>query len=142
MRLAGVILALALGAPATRAQQQAQPGKPQSKPAARSQAAELPAGAEKIRDGIWKARDKEGKTWFYSRTPFGYSRSAEDPQAAKEAPPGEQLVRVTGMEGETVRFERPTPFGGSRWTKMASDLTDEERAALDQYKTRQAAKKE
>jgi hypothetical protein len=34
-------------------------------------------------------------------------------------------------KGDTVRFERPSPFGMVNWEKKKSDLTDDERHLLD-----------
>ncbi|MCC7157474.1 MAG: hypothetical protein IT161_23040 [Bryobacterales bacterium] len=138
MKLAGVFLGAALAAPGVWA---AQPQAAKTQASA-PRAVELPAGAEKVRDGVWKAKDKDGKTWFYARTPFGYSRSAEDPEAASSPAQTEQLVLVTAIDGNTARFERPTPFGGARWTRKLSELTDEEKAAVDQYKAKQSSRKE
>ena len=138
MKLAGLLLAATLATTGAWAQQ-SQSSKPQPKAA---RGVDLPADAEKVRDGVWKWKDKDGKTWFYSRTPFGYSRSADDPQAGGDTTPTERYIRVTSIEGDTVRLERPTPFGGARWTKKVDDLTDEEKIAVEQYKAKPPAKKE
>jgi hypothetical protein len=37
----------------------------------------LPANAQKIGDGMWKATDASGQTWIYYETMFGYSRRTE-----------------------------------------------------------------
>lgn len=61
-------------------------------------------------------------------TPFGPVKTQARPSAdAKpvEAPPN--LTKVT-ESGDTLRFERPTPFGPYRWTKKKSELTDEEKS--------------
>lgn len=139
MRLTGILIALALTLPAAWAQNP-QAAKPAAKGVARG--GDLPSDAEKVRDGVWKAKDKDGKTWFYSKTPFGYARGTEDPQAAVETAKTETLIRVAGIDGDMVRLERPTPFGGARWTKKIDELTDEEKEALERFKTKQTGKKE
>lgn len=139
MKLAGVLLTAALAVSGVWA---AQPQAAKTQTAEAPRTVELPAGAEKVRDGVWKAKDKNGKTWFYAKTPFGYSRSAEDPEAVSSPVQTEQLLLVTAIEGNTARFERPTPFGGARWTRKMNELTDEEKAAVDQYKAKQSSRKE
>jgi hypothetical protein len=52
-------------------------------------------------------------------TPFGETRS-------RAAVP----VRVT-EDGDTLRFERQTPFGVQRWSKPKNDLTEAESQAWD-----------
>ena len=44
--------------------------------------------------------------------------------------PNEKLIKTTDA-GDTVKFERQTPFGVSKWEKKKSDLTDEERKLVD-----------
>jgi hypothetical protein len=86
----------------------------------------LPAGAKRNADGTYSWTDKTGAKWTYVITPFGATRhSAEDGAAAPQ-----QAVKVID-KGDTVRFERPTPFGQSVWEKKKSDLNDDERRIVD-----------
>jgi hypothetical protein len=32
--------------------------------------------------------------------------------------------------GDSVQFQRPTPFGPQKWVRKKSELTDDEKAAL------------
>jgi hypothetical protein len=107
----------------------------------------VPKNAKESSPGVYRLVDKEGKAWVYRRTPFGYQKSAEtEPDEAKDLervkaeagaevntpfgkttlPRSAVMVKVT-EEGDSVRFERPTPFGVSRWIRKKSELTDDER---------------
>ncbi|WP_321475904.1 hypothetical protein [uncultured Paludibaculum sp.] len=139
-RLAGVMTVLVLGAATAFAQasgsstEQARKAAKVKSTARRAPAAassELPANAEKIQEGVYKAKDAKGKTWIYSRTPFGWTKTDEAAfqEAAKssEMPP----IRVVAVEGDKVKFERDSPFGKSVWSKPINDLAADERAAYE-----------
>lgn len=116
--------ALAQGAPAQKAA-----AKPKAKPAAVS----VPAGAEKLEDGLWRARDAQGKTWLYKRTPFGIVRTPEEkPQPAQ--PPEASSCRVVKADSVEAVFEKNTPFGRRTWTRRLEELDEEERRALEEWK--------
>jgi hypothetical protein len=128
----------------------------------------VPKNAKESLPGVYRLVDKDGKAWVYRKTPFGYQKSAEtEPDEAKaidhvKAEAGTQVdtpfgkttvprsavtVKVT-EDGDSVRFERPTPFGISRWTRKKSELTDEEKklwsahsAASDAAKSSQSNNK-
>ena len=88
----------------------------------------IPAAAIQIAPNLYRYADPVGKTWLYSRTPFGLSRREEQPAAqpvVSNAPP----VTVSDL-GDTVRFEVRTPFGISRWMSKKADLTDGEQLML------------
>lgn len=112
------------------------PPQPRQKPM------QIPADAKEIRPGIWRWVDKSDQPWIYWNTPFGVARSPEKPgaeikpaepvapgQAGATAPAG--AVEVDGVtmteEGDSIRFERRTPFGASRLVKKKSELTADER---------------
>lgn len=124
------ILVLACGllqaAPAQQARKQE--GKPKAKPAALT----VPAGAEKVGEGVWRAKDGQGRTWIYKKTPFGLIRMEE--QAAQAAPEQAAAVRVVEMRGEEAVFERQTPFGRRTWSKRPGDMDEEERRAMEEWK--------
>jgi len=91
---------------------------------------QLPAGAEKVSEGVWRAKDASGKTWIYTKTPFGFMRA---PEGSPDVPPAPVVpeVRVTSIQGDTVKFERETPFGKTVWTRPVSDLNEREKAAYE-----------
>jgi hypothetical protein len=89
----------------------------------------IPDDAVEVEPGLYRAVDKKGETWFYRRTPFGVSKyKAEEAAPAAVAPDSD--LKVADL-GETVRFERKTPFGVRSWTKKKSELNKEEAAALE-----------
>src|SRR5947209_13884940 len=99
----------------------------------------IPKDASPNADGTYSYTDKAGKKWIFSKTPFGVSKvqdmSGSGPVMA--AAPAGQFMNATD-NGETVKFERQSPFGTTKWEKKKSELTDEERGVLD----RQSAKPE
>ncbi len=90
-------------------------------------AVSLPAGAREIAPHTWTHTDEQGKTWTYRRTPFGLVRF----EAKADEPPKDDLVdQITAAEqGDSVRFERATPFGPQRWTVKKSEMNDLEKKA-------------
>lgn len=88
----------------------------------------LPEGAAQIEANAWRVTDKDGKAWIYRRTPFGFSRYQEGSLPAEEPLTG----LVAADKGDTVEFQRKTPFGVSKWTKKKADLDANELAALKQ----------
>jgi glucose/arabinose dehydrogenase len=90
----------------------------------------LPADAVQNPDGTYSYTDKEGKKWIYSKTPFGVMRSLDGGNSSAPTPSGQSWNKVTD-NGDTVTFERETPFGPIRMEKKKSELTDEERGMLD-----------
>lgn len=103
-----------------------------------SPAPSLPAGAEKIGEGRWRARDAQGRTWIYRRTPFGLVRLEEEAAEEREAA-APNYIRVREASGSRVVFERRTPFGLSTWAKSPQELDEDERRALEAW--RESAKK-
>jgi hypothetical protein len=88
--------------------------------------------------------DKEGKKWLYKKTPFGVMRGpARDEAATTKSEEGSAktasgaAVSAKGDstraidKGDTVRFERPSPFGPIIWEKKKSELTENERHILE-----------
>lgn len=100
------------------------PPRPAPAPATTASVPGVPARATPLGPNSWRFTDPEGKTWVYYRTPFGISRSAEQkPAAAGELPAGWKAVQA----GDEIQFERPTPFGVTRWSRKKDQLTDVER---------------
>ena len=92
---------------------------------------EIPAGAVESETGTFKYTDPEGRKWIYRKTPFGISRLEDKP--ASEADGTAPVDRASSLkaieDGDTVRFERPTPFGVHKWQKKKSELDEMEQAA-------------
>jgi hypothetical protein len=122
-------------------------------PAPRTASAEptIPADAVKSEDGSYKYTDKNGKKWTYRRTPFGVSKEedktldatatpfgkSKEPAVApvqQAAKPSDAVNTKAFDEGDTIRFERPTPFGTSVWRKKKSDLDATDQKILDAQK--------
>jgi hypothetical protein len=93
----------------------------------------IPAGATQIEPNFYRYTDTKGKTWMYRRTPFGFStwEDKPDPQPAVE----ETNPVVATDLGDSVRFERKTPFGDHQWVKKKTELTLEEKGILDASKS-------
>jgi len=89
----------------------------------------LPAGAVQVDALTYTYTDAKGKKWIYRHTPFGLSR-AEDKPAEPAAPAAPSNITATDA-GDTVKFERPGPFGVYRWEKKKTELADDERAAWE-----------
>jgi hypothetical protein len=86
----------------------------------------IPKDAVLNSDGkTYSYTDQEGKQWTYAKTPFGVIKS---PAADKTAGARANATTTKAIDkGDTVRFERPSPFGVISWEKKKSDLTDDER---------------
>lgn len=103
----------------------------------------VPKDAKEVKPGVYRYVDKDMKVWLYTKSPFGYMRSAEDgekPQAEpvakanpEQTPFGESKaasnapVTTVTDKGDSLQFERPSPFGVYRWTKKKTELTDAEK---------------
>jgi hypothetical protein len=122
-------------------------------PAPRTASAEskIPTDAVKSEDGSYKYTDKNGKHWTYRQTPFGVSKAedktvdatatpfgkSKEPAVAPVKPepkPGDAVMTKAFDEGDTIRFERPTPFGTSVWRKKKSELDTADQKIVDAQK--------
>jgi hypothetical protein len=120
-------------------------------PAPRTASAEptIPAGAVKAEDGSYRFTDKDGRKWIYRQTPFGVSKSedkapdatatpfgkSKEPAVARQqepAKPGDIANTKAFDEGDTVRFERPSPFGTSVWRKKKTELDAADQKIIDE----------
>jgi hypothetical protein len=113
--------------------------KTAAKPATSTAGLKLPAGATEVEPGTYTYTDAQGKKWIYRKTPFGLARAEDKPAPAdaKPAPPLGDGVTAT-EDGDSVHFERSSPFGVYRWQKKKSDMTDDERAAFERSQTKTA----
>jgi hypothetical protein len=92
----------------------------------------IPAGAKMVEPGTYTFTDEQGKKWIYRKTPFGVARLEDKPADTTTAPAIPAGSEITAKEdGDTVRFERPGPFGVYKWQKKKSELTDDEKAAWE-----------
>jgi hypothetical protein len=103
----------------------------------------IPADAIKTGDNTYSKTDAQGKTWIYTKTPFGVTRAEQTSEAQKQAaaiaPPPQGLTAVE--DGDKIRFAKQSPFGLQTWTRNKSELTDDERAVWERQK-QSAAKRE
>ena len=110
--------------------QAADDAKP-AKPAPSPQRMTIPKDAIKNENGTYSYTDKQGKNWLYRDSAFGVIRTpGPEPGADKQPNPKPSATKVTD-KGDTVQFERSSPFGVTKWEKKKSDLTDEERKLVD-----------
>jgi hypothetical protein len=104
----------------------------------------IPDGAKLVEPNLYRYTDPAGKTWMYRQTPFGISRWEDSPAATTAPAPtvdeGEP-VAVTDL-GDSVRFEKKTAFGASKWVRKKSELTDEEKALLAKQQSQAPARSE
>ena len=104
-----------------------------AKPATAPQALTIPKDAVKNDNGTYSYTDKQGKNWIYRNSPFGVIKTvAPEAGADTRSNPSQPAAAVKVIDkGDTVQFERSSPFGPTRWEKKKSDLTDEERKMVD-----------
>ena len=96
------------------------------------QAVTIPKDAVPNSDGTsYTYTDKQGKKWVYVKTPFGIMKNAYSETSAAATPAQDGGMTKAIDKGDTVRFERPSPFGVMSWEKKKTDLTDDERHILD-----------
>lgn len=110
--------------------QKASPGqKASTEQKAKTQAPTIPTGAVEVEPYLFRYQDASGKTWMYRQTPFGLSKWEETSTPAAVEPPKSEPVVVTDL-GDSVRFERNTPFGKGTWVRKKTELNDEEKALI------------
>jgi hypothetical protein len=67
----------------------------------------------------------------------------EDRPADQDAKPAESYPDVKAVEeGDSIRFERPGPFGTYKWTTRKSELSEMERTVWNREMARTAEKKD
>ena len=95
----------------------------------------VPAGAKETGPNLFRYTDPQGKRWMYRKTPFGVSKweeKPEDQEPRAESPSSAGTTPGTSVTdlGDSVRFQRATPFGPQTWTRKKSEMTDDEKAAF------------
>ena len=110
--------------------------KKADKPAPAPKVVTIPKDAVKNANGSYTYTDKDGKKWLYRNSPFGVIKSAiqDDPDSPKPVQHAGNSATKAIDKGDTVQFERSTPFGPVKWEKKKSELTDEERQIVDEQK--------
>jgi hypothetical protein len=99
----------------------------------------IPAGAKQVDAATYTFTDAQGKNWISRKTPFGVARLEDKPAeaSATTVAPGADITATE--DGDTVRFERPGPFGTYRWQKKKSELAEDEKAAWERSQAKDAA---
>ena len=103
----------------------------------------LPAGAEKIADLTYRWKDKDGVAWLYHKSPFGWhvAKEADEKARAESAPKPMPQIKVLSVKDDVVSFEMASPFGPRRWFHKTSELTAEEKAAVQRQEQSEQASK-
>jgi hypothetical protein len=95
----------------------------------------LPPGAKQVDSATYTFTDAQGKKWIYRKTPFGLARLEDKAVEATATPAAASNDGIVATEdGDTIRFERPGPFGTYKWQKKKSELADDEKAAWERSK--------
>jgi hypothetical protein len=95
----------------------------------------IPAGAVQLSPTAYRYFAPDGKTWLYVQSPFGIMRAEQKPAAPDTVERGDESMKATA-DGDTIRFERQTPFGISRWQKKKSELNEMEQAVWNRESAR------
>jgi hypothetical protein len=124
-----VLTVLAVGLGQAEDGQAAKKASAKKKPAPPAEVV-IPSGATLVEPGTYTFTDAQGKKWIYRKTPFGIARAEDKPADVSAAPAPGPAITAT-EDGDSVRFERPGPFGPYRWQKKKSELSDDERSAWE-----------
>jgi hypothetical protein len=101
---------------------------------------EIPAGAVEYEPYNYRFTDKSGKTWIYSKTPFGVVRR---PEITEQPVATDQSKEVKAWDaGDSVRFERSSPFGPVKWERKKTELTDTEKTIWEREQAQAAQPKD
>ncbi len=120
-----------------------QPAQPAAPAPAKHTVKKAPAGltvppdATQVSPGLYHWTDKSGKGWMYRRTPFGVSRWPDDSEDTKQQA---VVTHTTAVEqGDSIRFERITPFGKRTWVRKKSELDETEQQIWARQQERNAS---
>ncbi len=108
--------------------------KKADKPATKRTVVTIPKDAVKNPNGTYSYTDKDGRKWTYTNSPFGVMKTSSGDTDSHLVPADSGAAVKVIDKGDTVRFERPSPFGTMSWEKKKSDLTEEERKMVDAQK--------
>ena len=101
------------------------------------QAITIPKDAVPNADGSsYTYTDKQGKKWIYAKTPFGIMKSAASDTTVSNTETVGPSTKVID-KGDSVRFEKPGPFGTIAYEKKKTELNESERQAVDAQKANQ-----
>jgi len=101
------------------------------------QAITIPKDAVPNADGSsYTYTDKQGKKWIYAKTPFGIMKSAASDTTISNTETVGPSTKVID-KGDSVRFEKPGPFGTIAYEKKKTELNESERQAVDAQKANQ-----
>jgi hypothetical protein len=100
---------------------------------------EIPASAVQFEPGSYRYTDAKGKKWILRPTPFGISKTEDTTGAPAKKIEDHSLdnAKIT-EDGDSVKFERPGPFGIYKWKKKKTDLDPGEKAAWEREKAKTA----
>ncbi len=93
----------------------------------------IPKGAVEGDDGNFRFTDAQGKKWIYRNTPFGVAKSEDKGSGVPVAPQQDTLTTATDA-GDSVNFEKPSPFGTVKWTKKKTELDANEQSVWNRQK--------
>ena len=117
---------------------EAPPAKKADAPApAATKVAGVPAGAVETEPGVYHFTDHDGKNWIYRKSPFGVVRLEDKATSPDKNDRTLQEIKAT-EDGDSIRFERQTPFGPSRWQKKKTELNETEKAVWERQQQSQA----
>ena len=111
-----------------------------AKPAATVQQLQIPRGAVKGDDGMYRYTDAQGKKWIYYQTPFGVGRAEDKPLPERPKTEDEYAAVKAVEDGDTIHFERPSPFGVYKWDRKKSELDKMETTVWERERAKAAAK--
>jgi hypothetical protein len=111
-----------------------------AKPAATVQQIQIPAGAVKGEDGNYRYTDAQGKKWLYYQTPFGVGRAEDKPLPERPKTQDEYAAVKAVEDGDTIHFERPSPFGVYKWDRKKSELDKMETEVWTRERAKAAGK--
>jgi glucose/arabinose dehydrogenase len=140
-------LLLSLGALSAADKQTAEKQKAQAasaKPKAAPSPSALPPGAVQTAAGTYSYTDPQGKKWTYRQTPFGMAKIEErDTSAAAAEIEKKQAEQTHAFEdGDSIRFERPGPFGVYSWKQKKAELNSLEQTVWNRDRGRQPGARE
>jgi hypothetical protein len=96
----------------------------------------VPPGAVAASPSTFRFTDAEGRRWIYHTSPFGVTR---EPEGAPQRFTRDFANVKATEQGDSIRFERPTPFGTFRWQTKKSELNEMERTVWEREQASRSA---